>query len=71
MAAAADRRMQTPACQSVETFHSPENSPATAEEAQLYREAGAVDVGIQHLADTSPEAMQQAGGALAMLEFRP
>ena len=37
MAAAADRRMQTPACQSVETFlHSPENSPATAEEARSY-----------------------------------
>ena len=33
MAAAADRRMQTPACQSVETFHSPKTARATPEEA--------------------------------------
>lgn len=42
---------------------------AAAEEAALYRDAGASDVGIAYVADTSPEALRQSGGAMSMLAW--
>lgn len=42
---------------------------SAAEEAALYRAAGAEDVGIAYVADTSPEALRQSGGALALLAW--
>ena len=42
---------------------------AAAEEAALYRAAGAEDVGIAYLADTSPDALRRSGGAMALLSW--
>ena len=41
-----------------------------AEEAALYRTAGGVGVGVQHLATTEPAAMADYGGAMALFQFR-
>ena len=40
-----------------------------AEEAALYRSAGADDVGIAYVADISPEALRLSGGAMALFAW--
>ena len=42
---------------------------AAAEEAALYRDAGAAHVGIAYVADISPVALEQSGGALSALAW--
>ena len=42
-----------------------------AEEAAIYRAAGAKDVGVAYVADVSPEGLRESGGALALLAWQP
>ena len=42
-----------------------------AEEVALYRDAGASHAGIAYVADTSPEALLQSGGAMSLLSWPP
>jgi hypothetical protein len=42
---------------------------AAAEEAALYRDAGASDVGTAYVADTSPKGLRESGGAMCMLAW--
>jgi len=43
---------------------------STAEEAALYRDAGASHVGIAFVADTSPKGLRESGGAMSMLAWQ-
>ena len=44
---------------------------AQADEAALYRESGASAGGIAYMADSSPEALRQSGGAMALFAWYP
>lgn len=59
-------RAATPAWEALATHFA---GSAAAEECELYRAAGATNVGVVHQGDMRPESVASSGGAIALLTF--